>query len=304
MDGLEAVEMKLSEVLKFNEVFRYDAEYFNKYAIELLRKIRDSSHIILKNEFEVSKLAGFEFTNYFTERNMISADNYIALTSKNIQNETLVLTDVITIDRTVANNNLKRSKLFKGDIVLSYTGEYRRSLVLHEGNYQLGPNVCRIRKISSKINPFFLSTFFNSSIGQTILNKEKTLSAQPTVSMSRIRLIPVPITSNKFQDKIEKIISKSYLLNEESSSFYIKAETLFLDELGLHKWHPTQANTEVKNFNNSFLQSGRLDAEYYQPKYDEVEFAIKNKQNILKASQKSEPLMSEVFNQNILKTEI
>ncbi len=31
-----------------------------------------------------------------------------------------------------------------------------------------------------------------------------------------------------------------------------------------------KANTEVKNFKNSFLQCGRLDAEYYQPKYDEL----------------------------------
>lgn len=56
----------------------------------------------------------------------------------------------------------------------------------------------------------------------------------------------------------------------KSASLYLKAETLLLQELGLQNWRPTEANTEVKSFKNCFLESGRLDAEYYQPKYDEL----------------------------------
>lgn len=44
---------------------------------------------------------------------MMSSDSYIALTSRNIQTECLDLTNYITIDKTVADTFLKRSKLRK-----------------------------------------------------------------------------------------------------------------------------------------------------------------------------------------------
>lgn len=39
-------------------------------------------------------------------------------------------------------------------------------------------------------------------------------------------------------------------------------------------WQPTEETVAVKSFAESFLSSSRLDAEYYQPKYDEAEKAI------------------------------
>jgi len=42
-----------------------------------------------------------------------------------------------------------------------------------------------------------------------------------------------------------------------------------LTELKLIDWQPTNENVSIKQFAN-FIASGRLDAEYYQPKYDEL----------------------------------
>ena len=46
------------------------------------------------------------------------------------------------------------------------------------------------------------------------------------------------------------------------------------EELGLENFKPSTKNIAVKNFSQSFSLSGRLDAEFYQPKYDDIEEKI------------------------------
>jgi len=53
-----------------------------------------------------------------------------------------------------------------------------------------------------------------------------------------------------------------------------QAEKLLLTELGLLNFKPSTKNISIKSFNESFENSGRLDSEYYQPKYDELEEKI------------------------------
>lgn len=56
-----------------------------------------------------------------------------------------------------------------------------------------------------------------------------------------------------------------------TKEIYQQAEDLLLLKLGLKDWQPTEETVAVKSFAESFLSSGRFDAEYYQPKYDEIE---------------------------------
>ena len=56
---------------------------------------------------------------------------------------------------------------------------------------------------------------------------------------------------------------------------YQKAQTLLLSELGLADWRPKHQLTFVKNYSDA-KQAGRMDAEYYQPKYEEIVNVIKS----------------------------
>ncbi len=238
--------------------------------------IKSKDFRYIGEEFEVSKLAGFEYTEYFTNKNMTSSENYIALTSKNIQKNFLDLNDYITIDKNVADKFLQRSKLHKNDIILSYTGEYRRALKLYEENYQLGPNVCRIRpKNNCQIKSGLLSVFLNLDIGQSILNKEKTLSAQPTVAMSRIRRIPIPKFSDNFQSIIESLVDKQHEMNEMSVGLYKEVEEEF-DQVIDYQENGNNINYNIKSYKESVKNSNRLDAEYYQLNYEKYNEFIRN----------------------------
>jgi type I restriction enzyme M protein len=73
-----------------------------------------------------------------------------------------------------------------------------------------------------------------------------------------------------FQQLIEKLVDQSYIEVYTSKLVYQQAEDLLLSELGLKDWQPTEETIAVKTFTESFQSSGRFDAEYYQPKYDEL----------------------------------
>ena len=57
-------------------------------------------------------------------------------------------------------------------------------------------------------------------------------------------------------------------LSQKSKVLYSQAEDLLLSELGLKDWQPNNNPVNIKQLKESFLESGRLDAEYYQSKYD------------------------------------
>lgn len=275
LKGLEAIEISTIAIKDDNPTFRFDAEYYNKEALALIKHIKAGKHSILGQHFAVSKLAGFEFTEYYTEQALSAQDSYIALTSKNIQNEQLDLTEYITIDKSVADANLQRSKINLNDVVMSYTGEYRRSLVMQDKRpYQLGPNICRIRPTKS-ISPFYLSTFLNSSIGQTILDREKTLSAQPTVAMSRIRAIPIPLLSEEYEEVLHTILSGVYKKRLMADSLQKECDELLLKDINYTEIEDN-SNRGVTISNSDVNHCNRWDAEYYKPLYQHIKELIKD----------------------------
>ena len=114
---------------------------------------------------------------------------------------------------------------------------------------------------------------------------------QANFSPAKFRQIAIPILSKELNNKIEEIVYKSFELLEESKSLYSQAEDLLLGELGLKDWQPKNTLHTTKKFSD-FAQSGRLDAEYYQPKYDEIEKAIKSYKG-------GYDIVSNLFNQNV-----
>ena len=73
-----------------------------------------------------------------------------------------------------------------------------------------------------------------------------------------------------FQDKIELLFLTADDLREVSLKTYTQAETLLLNALGMADFLPSTEKVNIKSFKDSFVANGRLDAEYYQPKYEEM----------------------------------
>ena len=156
---------------------------------------------------EVTKLAGFEFTEFIK---YIPNGEIIAIRALNLKNGQLVLDDIRRIDRTVSDL-LPRSRLYKNDIVISYTGTVGEAAQIEENNkFHLAPNVAKITPLNDKINPQFLFYYIRSyEFKQQMLNYAHG-STQMTVPMKVIRELSVPIPPRIEQERIVSILEPIY----------------------------------------------------------------------------------------------
>jgi type I restriction enzyme, S subunit len=144
----------------------------------------------------VTKLAGFEFTNYFDYR---TGGDIIALRALNIKNEQLDLTDIQRIPKAVSEK-LHRSKIFTDDILITYIGAYIGDVLRIEESdkYHLAPNIAKIVAGRSLV-PEFLEWFLRSSLVQRQIKNLTVVTATPSLTMTQIRklLVAIPNDANE-----------------------------------------------------------------------------------------------------------
>lgn len=124
----------------------------------------------------------------------------------------------------------------------------------------------------------YLFTFLLSRYGQNQIHREKVGTAQPKLALVRIRKFKIPTLTNEFQNTIAKIINTANVKINDSNQTYYQAEQILLSELGLLNWKPKHRLSFVCNFSNT-KSADRIDAEYFQPMYDEVIAKVKEYKN-------------------------
>lgn len=177
------------------------------------------------------------------------------------------------------NEVIKRSVLNKGDLIMTIIGAThqivgRSALVRSEdlpANINQNIALIRLKKTNS---PEFLSAYLNSDIGKLAIWYLSRQTEQVNLNCREIEKILVPKVSQELALTIESTYKKAVLFEHESRAAFLRAENIFLAEVGLIHWQPKHQLSFVKNYSDT-EQPGRIDAEYYQPKYEEIELAIK-----------------------------
>lgn len=154
---------------------------------------------------DITKLAGFEYTNYFNSYN--EGGDIIVVRGTNITNNDLDLSDVRTIPRSTSNK-LPRSKLHKDDLVFAYVGTIGPVYLIEEDDkYHLGPNTCKI-SVKDNMNPRFAFCYFISRLIKKEIIEFTSVGAQPSLSMSKIRNFKIILPATKAeQAAIAQILS-------------------------------------------------------------------------------------------------
>jgi len=161
---------------------------------------------------KITKLSGFEFTKCF---NYVDDGDIIAIRALNVKNGTLDLTDVKRITSSTSCG-LTRSKLYKNDIVLTYTGAKfgEVAIIKYNNKFHLAPNVAKATPLENICYPYYLYCFMRSDNFHTQLINYSVGSSQPTIPMNIIRQLSVllpPLSEQKtiaatlscLDDKIE-----------------------------------------------------------------------------------------------------
>lgn len=261
MEGLEISVVKLSEL---NNESRIEAEYFSKENLKLLANLSNYGCIPI-----------FNVANSVTDGIHTSID-YDENSSINLISAGSPKENVFDLSRSVfisekAHKENPRTALRKNDVVISTVGTIGNCAVVDESILPANSDrhVGIVRLNVEKYSPYVLSTFLLSKYGRMQTLRESTGNVQLSLFLYKIRELLIPNFSDTFQSKIESIVKSAHAKLEESKSLYSQAEDLLLGELGLKDWQPKNTLHTTKKFSD-FAQTGRLDAEYYQPKYDDL----------------------------------
>ena len=203
-----------------------------------------------------------------------------------------------------AYNFLKKTKVFGGEIIINKIGNAGKVYIVPPLNKKisLGMNQFMIRP-KEGLNNYFLYVFLVCKYGHLLLEQRVTGAVPLSIDKESVRSVPVPILKKAFQEKIHKLVEQYFLFSNQGKNLYFQAEQLFLSELGLLDLKSKHELVFVKNFSDS-QKAERFDAEYFQPKYEEIIDAIKKYKggfdklgNLVKIKKSVEP-GSEAYQEN------
>jgi restriction endonuclease S subunit len=270
LKGLEVSEVMLSELKITNYELRLDAEFYKKEYL-LNDKITEKYRIEKLKDITSKIDVGFVGTmvKYYTD------DGIPLLQTKNIND--FFVNDIETTQITNDfHTQLKKSQINYEDILIARSGSFGKASIYLKKETINSSDIIIIRAKELKINPYYLVAYLNSKSGVGQMLRFASGGLQGHVNLTILEELKVPILSLSFQQQIEDKVKDAHAKREQSQTLYHRAEDILLETLGLKDFQPSQENIKINSFKNSFLATGRLDAEYYQPKYEEIENLIRN----------------------------
>lgn len=164
--------------------------------------------------------------------------------------------------------------LKKGDIAVSTVRPNRNAVAFVRKNSIVGSSglsVLRAKNIESE----YLFAFCKTNYFVQCLMRANKASMYPAVSNTDVLNTPLFVPSSDFRLFIVDAIRSSLSYLDQAQRSYNQAESILLSELGLADYQPKHRLTFVKNYSDT-QRAKRIDADYFQPKYEEIVSAIKS----------------------------
>lgn len=272
LKGLEINEIYMSKIRHDNDKFRIDSGYFSKLVLIVEQMVRSYAHGF--NDL------GVLFSRFAKGIFQINSDAYVEkgipfLRILNLKNSTISEGNLVYIPELIHCSEIK-TELRRGDIVLSKTAYPAASLVTLNKCNTSQDTIATTFSNYGKSNYLAEAVviYLNCSYGRQLLWRQFQGNVQLHLGLEDGRKVPIPKMSMLFQKEIKKAFDRAVLKNTEVLAAYTEAEVLLAKRLGLASSLPCADKVNIKSFKDSFFISGRLDAEHYQRKYDQLENAL------------------------------
>lgn len=274
MEGLEATEVRLSQI---NSSFRCEAEFFQKKYHDLndlfnkVEKLSTLGELILE-DVKTGHTPSMKNELYYGEDiAFIKTDNVREFSIKPAFTHYLSLLG----DAEISSTHLKEDDIVITIIGATYDVIGRSSLIRKEDlPANINQNIALIRPNPEKILPHYLCAYLNSKYGREWLEYFSRQTGQVNLNCREVELLPIPLFTKDFQISISDIIHQAYETKYNAQILYTSAENYLLECLGMQDFVANPDAYNIKTLKESFLESGRIDAEYYLPKNDDYFKAI------------------------------
>ncbi len=278
---LEGLEISVQYYKSLSTIidYRIEAEYFDKRFLkidEIFERIESTTFFNVAN-YENGRAYNSEEFSELQLENGVKVSKIGDVTQKRInvnwvevseleflrQKGNCLIDDDILMTLTGDPPDVGKVNLFKDNQIKS-TWNQRVARVYLQENQSIF--------FSSKV---FFIVLYNRFCREQLERFAKGIR-QRNLGVECIEKLRLPILSITLQIKLNELITESFSLLENANSIYKSSETLLLESLDLNNFVPTAEAVNVKSFKESFLSSGRLDAEYYQKKYEEIIARVKS----------------------------
>ena len=249
---------------------RIDAEYFQPTYLHIEEKLVENHAVPLRGFCSITGSAFYPAATHLYEVGdlpfirCVDCISYPIITSR--QN---ILFEKVPRDFADEHKNIKR--LSKGEIVITKVGTPCYASIVHDlEEVALSRTVLGLKSIIN-INPYYLVAFLRSKYGFLQLFRERELTIQFQLTLDRVgKVLIFKPSDNKLENQIADCFVLHEAVHRQSEQLYSQAQTLLLSEIGLTDWQPKHQLTFVKNYSDT-ERAERIDAEYYQPKYEEID---------------------------------
>ena len=266
------MQVTVAHLSEANKNERIDSQFFLPEFVESFNTVANGPHSVLSDIAHITDGNHLKIAENFDDSKGV----------RYLRGQDLG-TDMMLHDRNIVHipescfNTLKRSHIFKDDILITIVGantglvglvyEPPKKLV---ANCKLG--IARVEK--GKITPGYLYAFLIGRYGQHQVLRSIRGGGQTGLILPDLRQLRITRLSNDFESRINDVSFYGHSKATESKRVYVHAQNIILSELGLNNWRPKHQLTFVKNYSDT-EQAERVDAEYFQPKYQEIVNAIK-----------------------------
>ncbi len=253
--------------------YRLDAEYYQPEYLEVVNKISKIPHNILENISE----SLLSFGAYSLTSSIVWQESGIPfITAEDIKEGFIALENVRFIDER-ADEILKKSRVHEGEVLLAMSGKVGDTAVAINIPPRLNSNQDIVKiKLKKNYSSYLLAAFLNSTYGRLQILRLPVGSVQQHIFLWQTKSLLVP----KFPKNLIEEVEQSYKLGleelENSRLLYKQAEDVLLNGLGLKNFQVEDDLCFVVNL-SGVKSANRVDAEHFQPKYEELLEKIQQK---------------------------
>ena len=273
LEGLEISIVNLSDALIDNDNKRIDSEYFRKQFIKFFKNVPNIKPLeyFVKEGYRVV----YENTKIIDKQEAIERDYPYFLQATDLNTPFIDRTNLYYVNNEEWERYPK-GRIKKGEILIEVKGKIEKVAIVPEDFPERTLVTGSLFKLSvnDKISKHVLLSYLISKYGSSFKERFKTNLLISYVSKPDLYRIPIPSFSNIFQQKIDNLFKVIFESKNKSKELYDRAEEILLETVGLKDFVPSNEKTNIKHFKDSFLTTGRLDAEYYQPKYEEIQHTL------------------------------
>ena len=274
-ETLKGLNSKIS-IIKSGDVLkadRFDGEYFKPEYLEIEKKLKKNKWDFLGNQKKyIRSFGAYSLCNKFEYKK----SGIPFLRCKDIKDGLIDFSNVLYIDQE-ASKLLWKSEVKAKTVLFSMSGSVGNCAIANEELiFPINSNQ-DIAKIVTKnsLNPYFLTIFLQSKYGNSQIQRLPIGSIQKHIFLWQIDTFKIPLFPETFQLQIEKLVKEAYQKQTQAKQLYKQAEQILLEELQLINYNPKHT-LYFETTANKTNKAVRFDADYFQPKYQDIIKRIEN----------------------------